>query len=116
MKIVLNFLIKFTQFITHNIGERCCSNKQKNGTNGNKSKKRYLPMVCIFCKEFLPDTPWAKVRARKYESGKLQMHERSQSHKKSVSLIEEKRSRKVSLHRNSSERSSTTSESFSTTD
>jgi hypothetical protein len=64
-------------------GKFCFSDKQiSSGKDLTGMKKKYKLVMCTYCAEFLPDTPWATMRPRKYETAVFLEHDRSTHHKK----------------------------------
>lgn len=67
------------------MAEPCHSDRQiASGKDLSDQKKKYKKMFCIYCAEFNPRTPWAHLKARKYESDSFIDHERSSHHLKAV--------------------------------
>jgi len=68
-------------------GNLCLSDKQAAdpATLAN-TKKKYKQMACLYCREFVPDSMWAQLRPRKYESAVIGDHERSACHQKALEL------------------------------
>ena len=68
-------------------GKFCYSDRQI-GSNKDlsKTKKKYRLTMCSYCHEFLPNTPWAMMKARKFETAVFVEHERSLNHKKAEEL------------------------------
>jgi hypothetical protein len=54
------------------------------GKNLNSTKKKYKNIMCSLCAEFCPDSPWSKLKPRKFETAVLLEHENSFSHKKAL--------------------------------
>lgn len=66
-------------------GDLCYSDKQRtSGKDLSQTKKKYRPMFCSYCAEYNPSTPWATLKARKYESDNFNEHEKSSHHMKAV--------------------------------
>lgn len=65
--------------------ELCHSDNQiASGMDLSNVKKKYKKMFCLWCAEFNPNTPWAHLKARKFESDVFTDHERSVHHRKAL--------------------------------
>lgn len=68
-------------------GNLCLSDKQlADPTLHPGTKKKYKQMACLYCREYVPDSMWANLRPRKFESAVIADHERSAVHQKAVEL------------------------------
>jgi hypothetical protein len=68
-------------------GPLCLSDKQMSDPGRPQgTKKKYKQMACLYCREYVPDSMWAHLRPRKYESAVIGDHERSAVHQKAVEL------------------------------
>lgn len=68
-------------------GNLCLSDKQLTDPNLPLStKKKYKQMACLYCREYVPDSLWANLRPRKFESAVIGDHERSAVHQKAIEL------------------------------
>jgi hypothetical protein len=68
-------------------GNLCYSDKQMTDPNlPPTTKKKYKQMACLYCREYVPDSLWANLRPRKFESAVIGDHERSAVHQKAIEL------------------------------
>lgn len=68
-------------------GSLCLSDKQATDpTLAHNTKKKYKQMACLYCREYVPDSMWAQLRPRKFESAVIGDHERSACHQKALEL------------------------------
>jgi len=68
-------------------GSLCLSDKQATDpTLVHNTKKKYKQMACLYCREYVPDSMWAQLRPRKFESAVIGDHERSACHQKALEL------------------------------
>lgn len=68
-------------------GNLCLSDKQVNDPNlAAGTKKKYKQMACLYCREYVPESMWAQLRPRKFESAVIGDHERSAVHQKAIEL------------------------------
>lgn len=68
-------------------GNLCLSDKQVNDPNLPAGiKKKYKQMACLYCREYVPESMWAQLRPRKFESAVIGDHERSAVHQKALEL------------------------------
>jgi hypothetical protein len=66
-------------------GRLCHSDKQlESGQDLTSVKKKYKTVMCTFCRDFNPSSPWAALKTRKFETAVLNEHERSHHHRKAV--------------------------------
>jgi hypothetical protein len=47
-------------------------------------KKKYRQVQCTYCTEFVPQSPWSVLQARRFESAVLADHDRSSYHQKAL--------------------------------
>ncbi|KAJ1440155.1 hypothetical protein B484DRAFT_427532 [Ochromonadaceae sp. CCMP2298] len=65
----------------------CHSERQQADTGLPKgTKKKYRRMQCTLCRDYLPESPWAQVKARKFEAAVMADHERSGHHQKAAKM------------------------------
>ena len=68
-------------------GNLCLSDKQMSDPNlPAGTKKKYKQMACLYCREYVPDSMWAHLRPRKFESAVIGDHERSAIHQKALEI------------------------------
>lgn len=68
-------------------GKFCFSSRQvSSGKDLSRTKKKCRLVMCSYCHEFFPETPWASMKARKFETAVFIEHERSLNHKKAEEL------------------------------
>lgn len=66
-------------------GKLCHSDRQlDSGQDLSGLKKKYKRIMCVYCQDFNPTSPWATMKTRKYESAVLNEHERSHHHRKAM--------------------------------
>eukprot|EP00601_Ochromonadales_sp_CCMP2298_P016183 CAMPEP_0173237382 /NCGR_PEP_ID=MMETSP1142-20121109/12022_1 /TAXON_ID=483371 /ORGANISM="non described non described, Strain CCMP2298" /LENGTH=504 /DNA_ID=CAMNT_0014168071 /DNA_START=141 /DNA_END=1651 /DNA_ORIENTATION=- len=71
----------------HFEGQLCHSERQQADTGLPKgTKKKYRRMQCTLCRDYLPESPWAQVKARKFEAAVMADHERSGHHQKAAKM------------------------------
>jgi len=68
-------------------GQLCFSDKQAAAAElPAGTKKKYRRVQCLYCLEYLPESPWSQLKPRKFESAVLADHERSGYHQKALEL------------------------------
>jgi hypothetical protein len=68
-------------------GKFCYSDRQvASGEDLRKTKKKYRQVMCQYCADYLPNTPWATLKARKFETAVFIEHERSINHKRAEDM------------------------------
>eukprot|EP00599_Poterioochromonas_sp_BG-1_P009062 CAMPEP_0173140644 /NCGR_PEP_ID=MMETSP1105-20130129/5019_1 /TAXON_ID=2985 /ORGANISM="Ochromonas sp., Strain BG-1" /LENGTH=277 /DNA_ID=CAMNT_0014053691 /DNA_START=235 /DNA_END=1065 /DNA_ORIENTATION=- len=82
---------RYSPIWLHVQGKFCYSDRQViTGKDLSKTKKKYRLVLCTYCAEFLPNTPWASLKPRKFETAVFIEHERSLNHKKAEELKKHK--------------------------
>lgn len=73
--------------------ETCHSDRQiLSGKDLTGAKKKYKRMLCVYCAEYNPTTPWAHLKARKDEKESFYDHEKSTHHQKALAAKNEPQS------------------------
>jgi DNA-directed RNA polymerase subunit RPC12/RpoP len=68
-------------------GKFCYSDRQITcGQDLSRTKKKYRLVMCSYCRDYLPSTPWASMKPRKFETAVFLEHERSLNHKKAEEM------------------------------